>query len=102
MELLAPLESLKFFENHCPEFISNDKDIEEIVKKVESALQAPKSESFHANVLEQGKSLIKYVLTKSIEYLSDESNSAKYRSIDNLNKYTQVSHPQIALRSQRK
>lgn len=87
MEELNPLKSLIFFEENIPEFISGDPSIKENITELKSALQDPPSESFHANVLEQGKKLIKYVLTKSIEYLSIESNSPKDRSIENLINY---------------
>lgn len=87
MELLTPFDSLEFFEEHLPHFMSKDDELKEIVTNLKSALQAPTSGSFHADVLEQGKLLIKQVLTKSIEYLSDESNSPKYRSTETLNKY---------------
>jgi len=87
MEALNPLESLRFFEKNIPEFISEDNNIKDRIGHLTTALQEPKSESFHANVLQYGKNLIKYVLTNSIEYLSIESNSPKERSIENLNKY---------------
>lgn len=87
MEALNPHESLRFFEKNIPEFISEDNNLKLIIDHLTSALQAPISESFHADVLHHGKDLIKYVLTSSIEYLSIESNSAKQRSIENLNKY---------------
>lgn len=87
MEELNPLKSLRFFEKNIPEFMSGDHTIKKTITNLTTVLQETPSESFHANVLDQGKELIKYVLTKSIEYLSIESNSPKYRSIENLNKY---------------
>lgn len=87
MEALNPLKSLTFFKKNIPEFISRDKTIEQIIASLTSALQKSNSESFHADVLQHGKNLIKCVLTNSIEYLSGESNSPKDRSIENLTKY---------------
>ena len=87
MEVLNPLKSLRFFEKNIPEFMPKDHTIKEIITNLTTVLQETTSESFHANVLDQGKELIKYVLTKSIEHLSIESNSPKDRSIENLNKY---------------
>ncbi len=87
MEVLNPIESLVFFEKHIPEFMSKDNTIKKIITNLASELKKSKSESFHANVLQHGKNLIKYVLTNSIEHLSIESNSPKDRSIENLNKY---------------
>lgn len=87
MEALSPLKSLRFFERNIPEFISEETNIKDIIDQLTSALQESKSESFHANVLQPGKNLIKNLLTNSIEYLSIESNSAKERSIKNLTKY---------------
>ena len=77
MEVLNPFESLRFFEKNIPEFISKDNYIKKIITNLASTLQESKSESFHANVLQHGKNLIKYVLTNSIRRWG-QANYLKY------------------------
>jgi len=80
MKVLKPLESLRFFENNLPEFLLKDNTTKNMVADLTTALQDPARESFHANVLLKGKELIKHIITRSIEYLSNETNSPKDRS----------------------
>ncbi|UCG55004.1 MAG: hypothetical protein JSV32_01960, partial [Dehalococcoidia bacterium] len=87
MKVLNPLESLRFFGNNLPGFLSKDNTTKNMVADLATAVQNTASESFHANVLLKGKELIKHIITRSIEYLSSESNSPKDRSIENVNKY---------------
>jgi hypothetical protein len=46
-----------------------------------------KSRRYHADLLASGKDFIKHIISKSIECLSDESNSPKNRSIETIDKY---------------
>ena len=87
MKVLNPLESLRFFENNLPEFLPKDNTVKKMIAGLMTALQDTAPESFHASVLLKGKELIKHIITRSIEYLSNESNSPKDRSIENVNNY---------------
>lgn len=87
MKVLNPIESLKFFENNLPEFLPKDDAIKMMITGLMTALQDTATESFHASVLLRGKELTKHIITKSIEYLSDEGNSPKDRSIKNIKNY---------------
>lgn len=89
MKDLNPLESLKCFDGNLPEFLSsveNKKEIKDLISKLKYSLEK-KSEPSHAEQLENGKELIKYIITASIEYLSDKTNSPKDRAIGNITKY---------------
>ena len=85
MRKLTPLESLNFFEQHLPEFLSTD--IKTQIADLRRALQDEGSKNFHADLLESGKNFIKHIISKSIECLSEENNSPKNRSIEAIKKY---------------
>lgn len=84
---LNPLESLNFFEKNLPEFLSPDPEIKTHIINLREILVDPKATRFHADMLACGNSFIKRIISKSIECLSDESNSPKNRSIETINKY---------------
>ena len=87
MRELAPLESLAFFEQNLPEFLSTDNEIKNIIVDLRNSLQDEGSADFHANALKSGKNFVKHIILRSIEYLSDESDSPKNRSIKNIKEY---------------
>lgn len=87
MKELKPLESLDFFKNNLPVFLSKDPSIQELISNVRTSLENKTSDDLHANLLESGKRLIKHIITKSIEFLSDEGGSPKSNSIAKIEKY---------------
>ncbi|MFB3886120.1 MAG: hypothetical protein ACE144_12905 [Thermodesulfobacteriota bacterium] len=87
MKELSPLESLSFFEQNLPEFLVADPKIKTQITNLRRILADEKSPGFHAELLENGKNIIKHIISKSIEFLSDESNSPKNRSIETVAEY---------------
>ena len=87
MRELTPLGSLSFFEQHFPEFLSTDPKIKTLIVDLREIFRDKKSRGFHADLLASGKNFIKHIISKSIECLSDESNSPKNRSIETIDKY---------------
>ena len=87
MEELTPLKSLSFFEQYLPEFLSTDSEIKTLIKNLKKILQSKESQGSEADLLSSGKNFIKYIISKSIECLSDESNSPKHRSKEIIDKY---------------
>lgn len=87
MRKLTPQESLIFFEQHLPEFLLTDHSIRTQITNLRNILADENSPGFHANLLANGTSFIKKIISKSIECLSDESNSPKNRSIEIIDKY---------------
>lgn len=86
MEALTPIASLEYFEENLPNFLSGKDKITYLTKELKENL-SDGSEEFHANILKSGKKLIKYILTESIDYLSEESKSPKNKSIKSINQY---------------
>jgi len=84
---LNPQDALTFFEQNLPEFLSGDVEIEGLILDMKDSLRNEGSANFHANALDTGKNFIKHVITRSIQYLSDESDSPKNRSIRNITEY---------------
>lgn len=87
MKELTPLRSLKFFEKNLPNFLSTDQQIKTVIADLSEILEDEGSTDFHTNLLASGKIFIKHIISKSIECLSDESNSPKNRSIKKINQY---------------
>lgn len=87
MKALNPLEALYFFEKNLPVFLSKDPSIKDLIDNVRNSLNHKDSANFHANLLESGKELIKSLVTKSIEFLSDEGGSPRRSSIEKINNY---------------
>lgn len=91
MKDLSPLKSLEFFENHLPEFLqrkeSEDRRIRNLISPLKGALKETPSLFSHKNQLKYGKKLIKHIITKSIEHLSDETNLPADRSIKKIECY---------------
>lgn len=88
MRELTPLQSLNFFEQNLPEFLSTD--IKTQIADLRRALQDEGSKNFHADLLKSGKNFIKHIISKSIECLSEENNSPKNRSIKVIEKYIEA------------
>ena len=87
MRKLTPLDSLSFFEQHLPEFFSTDTEIKTLIEELKTILRGKESQEFQTNLLSTGKNFIKYIISKSIECLSHESNSPQKRSIESVCKY---------------
>ena len=90
MKALNPLEALYFFEKNLPVFLSGDPSIKDLISNVKNSLNDKDSADFHANLLVRGKELIKHLIAKSIEFLSDEGGSPKSSSIEKINNYIDV------------
>ena len=87
MKELNPIESLSFFEQNIPEFLSADQELKNLIVDLQNSLKGEKSSDLHAKMLMAGKNFIKHIILKSIEYLSEERNSPKNRSIKKINEY---------------
>jgi hypothetical protein len=87
MKVLNPLESLTFFEKNLPTFLSSDPLIGNLISNVKTSLNNGTSGNFDANLFEYGKELIKHLISKCIEFLSDEGDSPKRISIHKITKY---------------
>ena len=90
MKKLTPLNSLTFFEEHLPEFLLTDSIIKPQIEELKGILAKEESPEYHADLLASGKKFIKHIISKSIEYLSDESKSPKNRSIEALDNYIET------------
>ncbi|MCX5831351.1 MAG: hypothetical protein NT140_05620 [Deltaproteobacteria bacterium] len=87
MKDLTPQASLTFFERNLPDYLSTDDKINGLIVNLKDCLKKEGAADFHSNVLKSGKNLIKHIILKSIEFLSDESDSPKNRSIKNISAY---------------
>jgi hypothetical protein len=87
MKELKPIESIDFFKSNLPVFLSKDPSIQELISNVRTSLENKTSDDLQANLLESGKRLIKHIITKSMEFLSDEGGSPKSNSIAKIEKY---------------
>jgi uncharacterized protein (UPF0335 family) len=90
MKELTPLNSLSFFEQHRPEFLSTDTEIKTLIEDLRNILKDEQSRGFDADLLSSGKNFIKHIISKSIECLSDESNSPKKHSEETIDKYIET------------
>jgi hypothetical protein len=85
---LTPTNFLEFFQGNLPELFSEDKDILPLIEQLRTTLaDTQRPEYYHTNILEKGKCLIEHIIRRSIEFLSDESNSPKDKAIATINNY---------------
>ena len=90
MRLLTPENSLRFFKERPPQFLSeNDSRFEELVSGLNDALEEREAPNYHAVLLEKGERLLIHIIKKSIAFLSDRYGSPSGRASQFIEKYIQ-------------
>jgi hypothetical protein len=88
MKLLTPENSLHFFKNNLPQFLSGKySNIQRPISHLEQAFKQRKSDNFHAVLLEKGEALLIHIVQKSIESLSDKYGSDRDRASQLIREY---------------